>query len=123
MPVIASDAEDRPWKPPSAATMTRRLLSGWARRTTLTAASLASVPELARNTLPSGAPSRPSSRSASSTCGSCRNRLEACASRLTWRLTASVSAGWAWPSALTAMPAIRSVYCRPSTSQTWLPRP
>ena len=41
----------------------------------------------------------------------------------TWRVTASVMAGWAWPSALTAMPAIRSVYSRPSASQTWQPLP
>ena len=46
-----------------------------------------------------------------------------CAIVLTWRVTASVSAGWAWPSALTAMPAMRSVYCLPSASHTWQPSP
>jgi hypothetical protein len=41
----------------------------------------------------------------------------------TWRLTASMTAGWAWPSELTAMPAMRSVYSRPSASQTRQPSP
>ena len=98
----------RPWKLFSAATITGRD-GPWWRRTSFSAASLASVPELARNTLPS-LPSNASSRSARVTSGSCRNRLEVCAIACTWRVTAAVSAGWAWASALTAMPAMRSVY-------------
>ena len=97
----------RPWKLFSAATIAGRE-GPWWRRTSLSAASLASVPELAKNTRPS-LPSSRSSRSARATSVSCRNRLEVCAIARTWRVTASVSAGWAWPSALTAMPAMRSV--------------
>ena len=125
-PVSASAAEVRPWKLFSAATMTGRP-APWRRRTTLTAASLASVPEFAKKTRPSAGPpalpSRPSSRSASATSPSCRNRLDVCAMLFTWRVTASVTAGCACPSALTAMPAIRSVYSRPSASQTRQPWP
>ena len=38
-------------------------------------------------------------------------------------MTASTRAGWAWPSALTAMPPSRSTYSLPSSSQTWAPSP
>jgi len=41
----------------------------------------------------------------------------------TCRLTASMMAGCACPSELTAMPAIRSVYSWPSASHTWQPWP
>ena len=44
----------RPWKPSSAATITGRD-GPWWRRTSLSAASLASVPELVKNTRPSAA--------------------------------------------------------------------
>ena len=111
----------RPWKPPSAATITGR--SGpWQRRTSLIAASLASVPELAKKTRPSP-PSRSSRRSASLISPSCRNRLDVWATWATWRLTASTRAGWACPSELTAIPAIMSRYSRPSASQTRQPSP
>src|SRR5579875_3727930 len=52
LPVIASDPMVRPWNPPSAATITGRD-GPWRRRTSLSAASLASVPVLAKNTRPS----------------------------------------------------------------------
>ena len=93
------------------------------------AASLASVPELAKNTrpppVPPGkvAPSRLSSRSASATSPSCTNRLEVWARVATCLLTASTTAGWACPSELTAIPANMSVYSRPSASQTRHPAP
>ena len=63
----------RPWKAPSAATTWVRPV----RRVSLNAASLASAPELAKNTLP--APARRagrSSRSASATCGSVAKKFE-----------------------------------------------
>ena len=60
---------------------------------------------------------------ASATPGSCTNRLELCASLAAWLLTAVTMAGGAWPSALTAMPAIRSRYWLPSASQTRHPAP
>ena len=111
----------RPWKLRSAATITGRPGPAM-RRTSLIAASLASAPELAKKTRPS-APSRARMRSASSISRSCRNRLEVCATSATWRLTASTMAGWACPSELTAIPAIRSRYSRPSASRTRQPCP
>ena len=64
----------RPWKLPSMATRWVRPV----RRVSLNAASLASAPELVKNTLPppSGSPSRDSSRSASVTCGSVAKKFE-----------------------------------------------
>ena len=97
----------RPWKLWSAATMTGLFLALCLRRTTLSAASLASVPELQKKTRVSAC-SRPCSRSARSTPGSWRNRLLVWAIFFTWSLTALTIAGCAWPSAETAMPAIRS---------------
>ena len=111
----------RPWKPPSATTTWVRPV----RRVSLKAASLASVPELVKNTLPPPAPtpSRTRSFSASSTCGMQVKKLETWPRVCIWVLTASISAGWAWPSALTAMPPRKSTYSLPSTSQTWAPLP
>ena len=106
LPVSASAPSVRPWKPSSAATThVRRAGAG---RASLSAASLASVPELQKNTRPPARPSRPSSRSASATPGSCTKRLEVCARVATWRVTASTSAGCAWPRDVTAMPPSRS---------------
>ena len=62
----------RPWKPPSAATMWVRPV----RRVSLNAASLASVPELEKNTRPLRRRAASSSRSASSTCGSLAKKFE-----------------------------------------------
>ena len=117
--VSASAPIVRPWKPPSATTTWVRPV----RRVSLNAASLASVPELVKKTLPSAGalPSSPSSFSASSTWGSLVKKLEMCPSVPSWLVTASTSAGWAWPSALTAMPPRRSTYSLPSASQTWAP--
>ncbi len=59
---------DRPWNDPSSARIRGRSVPPL-RRASLNAASLASVPELVRNTRePSGAPARPSSRSANAIC-------------------------------------------------------
>src|SRR6266536_164230 len=71
LPVAARVARVRPWKPPSAATIptARSPLVALAQRLpTLMAASLASAPELEKNTL-AGGPKRSTSRSARSTCG------------------------------------------------------
>jgi hypothetical protein len=104
--VIASAPMVRPWKLCSAATITGRPGPCW-RRTSLSAASFASVPELQKNTRAS-ARSRASSFSASRTAGSCTNRLLVCAILPTWAVTAPTMAGWAWPRAETATPPIRS---------------
>ena len=71
LPVAASVARVRPWKPPRVATMPVACsprLARPQRLATLMAASLASAPELDRNTLASP-PKWPTSRSASSTWG------------------------------------------------------
>ena len=71
LPVAARVARVRPWKPPRVATMPVACsprLARPQRLATLMAASLASAPELDRNTLASP-PNRPTSRSASSTWG------------------------------------------------------
>ena len=90
----------RPWNAFSAATMCGRPV----RRAILNAASLASAPELQNSTRagrvrPAPAAARPARSAARRRTGWTRAR--ACAS---WRVTASTIAGWAWPSALTAMP-------------------
>lgn len=108
----------RPWKPPSVATMWVRPVS----RPILNAASLASAPELQKKTLPSR-PKSWSSRSARATVGSAMKKLEMWPREATCLLTASTIAGWAWPSALVAMPPTKSRYCRPSVSQTLRPAP
>ena len=113
----------RPWKPPSAATTWVRPV----RRVSLNAASLASVPELARNTRP-GPAAPPGSASASSfsarrTWGSLAKKFEMWPSVESWSVTAATSAGWPWPRALTAMPPSRSTYSLPSSSQTCAPAP
>ena len=95
----------RPWKAPSAATMPVRPV----RRASLIAASSASVPLLQKKTAdPSGAPARDSRRSASSTWGTEVKKFDTCTSCPACFDTAATSAGWLWPSALTAMPPTRS---------------
>ena len=106
----------RPWKAPAAATMCGRPV----RRAILNAASLASAPELQKNTRPRRRPASSStSRSASAICGAAAKKLE------TWPSVVSCvgdglhDRGCAWPSALTAMPAEQVEVARvPSASQT-----
>ena len=117
-PVSASAPIVRPWKAPSAVTTSGRPVS----RLILNAASLASAPELQKKTRP-GRPARSSSRSASATPGSCIARLETCPSFCAWAVIASTTFGCAWPRIVVAMPPSRSVYSRPSTSQTVAPAP
>src|SRR3546814_5485584 len=110
----------RPWNPCSIATTCVRPV----RRVSLKAASLASVPELEKNTLPDPwAPSSASSFSASSTCGAVAKKFDVCPSVPSCVLTASTSAGWAWPNEFTAMPPRKSRYSLPSTSHTREPSP
>ncbi len=109
----------RPWKPFSATTMPVRPV----RRASLKAASFASAPELQKNTRASGSPNRAVSRSASRIAGSVAARLLVWPSVANCVDTASTRRGSAWPSALTAMPASRSTYSRPSTSHTRAPDP
>ena len=79
------------------------------RRVSLTAASIASVPLLAKNTAdPLGAPAMRSRVSASSTCGSVVKKLDTWMSWAACLVTASTRAGWPCPRVLTAMPASRS---------------
>ena len=113
----------RPWKAPSVATT-------WVRpvlRVSLNAASLASAPELAKKTLPRVvAAERESSRQSArrgATCGSVAKKFETWPSVCSWAVTASTSAGWAWPREFTAMPPSRSRYCLPASSQTYAPSP
>ena len=95
----------RPWKAPSAATMPVRPV----RRLSLMAASITSAPELAKNTAdPSGAPAMAISRSASEIWASEVKRLEMWMASAACLDTALTSAGWPWPSALTAIPPTRS---------------
>lgn len=108
----------RPWKEPWSETTWLRPVS----RPILKAASLASAPELQKNTRPSR-PESSSSCSASLMVGSAMNRLETWPRVEICAVTASTIAGWAVPSALTAMPATRSRYSLPSASQTFEPSP
>lgn len=108
----------RPWKPPSVATMWVRPVS----RPILKAASLASAPELQKNTRPSR-PKRWRSRSARATVGSAMKKLEMCPRDAICVLTASTIAGWAWPRALVAMPPTKSRYARSPASHTRVPAP
>ncbi|CPU67366.1 Uncharacterised protein [Mycobacteroides abscessus] len=94
------------------------------RRVILNAASFASVPEFVKNTRdPSGASASASRRSASAICVGVPKKFDTCPSVPSWAETAAVSVGWAWPSALTAMPASRSRYRFPSASHTYAPSP
>ncbi|CFE64394.1 Uncharacterised protein [Mycobacterium tuberculosis] len=102
----ASEPMVRPWKASWAATSFVRPVS----RDSLNAASLASAPELQKNTrVRWSAPSSATSSSASAMPGSVAYRLEVCPSVDICRVTASMTAGWRWPSTLTAMPPSRSI--------------
>ena len=110
----------RPWKPPSAATRWVRPV----RRVSLSAASLASAPELVKKTLPAPAPS-----SDEQPLGEARSGARW---RRSWRRGRGSPAGRSpprpapggrGPSALTAMPPSRSTYSLPSASQTCAPSP
>jgi hypothetical protein len=116
----------RPWKAPSRARILVRLapLPPVLRRASLKAASLASVPELVKNTLdPAGASVMASSFSASAIWVGLVKKLETWPRVASWLDITDVTNGLAWPSALTAMPPSRSRYSLPSASQTRQPAP
>ena len=80
-------------------------------RASLMAASLASAPELQKNTWPPALLPSPTSRSMSSaTCQACSvaNSDETWTSVEAWRARASATSGWAWPSDTTAKPPRKS---------------
>ena len=94
------------------------------RRASLKAASTASVPELAKNTLePAGALVMSSSFSASAIWVGLVKKLETWPRVASWLEITEVTNGWAWPRALTAIPPSRSRYSLPSASQTRQPAP
>ena len=85
-------------------------------RTSLIAASLASVPELQKKAWP---PNDRSERSlAHSPCGSVYQVLGTWISRATCSWTARTTGSGQWPSRLQPQPGNRSRYSRPSASQT-----
>ena len=108
----------RPWNAPWTVTTSPR---GRALRTSLSAASLASAPELAKYTL--SPKDRSTSRSASRTIGAFVNRFETCISRAACSCTAATTAGCECPSEQTAIPARKSRYSTPSTSVSTQPEP
>jgi hypothetical protein len=104
-PVRVSAPIVRPWNAPSQATILLRPVS----RDSFSAASTASAPELQNSTLAwPVSPATSSSSSASSTVTWFTYRFEVWPSVRICVVTASTTAGWAWPSALTAMPPTRS---------------
>jgi hypothetical protein len=94
---------------------------GRALRTSLSAASFASAPELQKNTVEPN--ERAVSRSASRTIGAFQKRLETCMSRAACSWIAATTCGWQWPVLQTAMPERKSRYSVPSTSTRTQPSP
>jgi hypothetical protein len=72
---------------------------------------MAAAPELQKKTWPADPVAAPTSastwRAASSATGLAK-KLETCSSVAAWRLSASVTAGWEWPSEVTARPQRKS---------------
>ncbi len=94
------------------------------RRASLKAASTASVPELAKNTLePAGALDSSSSFSARAIWVGLVKKFETWPRVASWLEITEVTNGWAWPRAFTAMPPSRSRYSLPSASHTRQPAP
>src|SRR4051795_124064 len=90
-------------------------------RASLIAASLASAPELVKNTPP---PSEQStSRCASSTPGSLKYRLPVWISRPAWSRIAATTCGWQCPTLVTEMPHRKSRYSLPASSHSREPSP
>jgi hypothetical protein len=89
----------------------------------LIAASLASAPELAKNTTLPGPSERSTSRCASATIGAVVNRFETCIRRAACSCTAATTAGWQCPVLQTPMPERKSRYSVPSASRSTQPSP
>ena len=108
----------RPWNAPWNTTISPR---GRALRTSFSAASLASAPELQKNTAEPN--ERSTSRSASRTIGAFQYRFDTCISRAACSWTAATTCGWQWPVLQTAIPARKSRYSTPSASTSTHPCP
>src|SRR6266568_4827821 len=122
--VAVTVASVRPWKPPRMLMMSPRSLEPCSLahlRASLMAVSLASAPEFEKKTRSAKECSQ--RRAASCACCGMWKRLE------TWTRVAACSRsvpttfGWQWPSAVTAMPPVKSRYSLPSESQTRVPSP
>ncbi len=94
---------------------------GLALRTSFSAASLASAPELVKNTPPPS--DEVASRSASCVIGAVKYRLPTCIRRPAWSCTAETTCGWQWPTLETEMPDRKSRYSLCSLSHRFVPRP
>src|SRR4051794_15645729 len=90
-------------------------------RASFSAASLASAPELAKNTPPPS--ERSTSRAASRSPGSLKYRLPTCMSLALCSRTASTIAGWQCPRLVTEIPHRKSRYSLPSASHRRAPSP
>lgn len=104
--VIDAAATVRPWNPPwKTITFGRPVACRVSRR----AASIASLPELAKNIRSSPAGSTSPRRSTSVSSGRCMTVVYwAWISVPTWRCAASTTRGWQWPVLVTPMPAVKS---------------
>ena len=101
----------RPWNAPRKAMIPGRPVT---RRASFRAASMVSEPELRNSTESSGSGNVSASIAASRTVGSEKPiAWTGPMSRSTCAWTAAVTRGWAWPSAVTAMPLAKSRYSRP----------
>ena len=94
---------------------------GRALRTSFRAASLASAPELQKNTADPN--DRSHSRSASRFIGAFQYRFETCISRAACSWIAATTCGWQWPVLHTATPERKSRYSTPSESTSTQPEP
>ena len=96
----------RPWKPPRKATIPGRPVT---RRASLSAASIASDPEFRNMTVSIGSGSVAASISARVATGWLKPIAPVGPmSRSTWAWIAALTAGWWWPSAVTAIPLAKS---------------
>ena len=96
----------RPWKPPRKAMIPGRPVT---RRASLSAPSIASEPEFRNMTESSGVRERRRELDRQAEIGSVKPiALIGPISRSTWAWIAAVTRGWAWPSAVTAIPLAKS---------------
>ena len=113
----------RPWKLPSITTTVGRAicLREPYRRAILMAASLASAPELEKNTF--AMPLNSHRRCASDSWAGTRYKLEVCINRLACSARVRVTAGWQWPRLHTPIPEMASMYLWLFSSYNHTPSP
>src|SRR3989338_7579718 len=123
LPVAESVASVRPWKLPSVTIIVGlRTFCLWPyRRASLIAASLASAPELQKNTLSIWASLH--RRSASSACNGISYQFDTCTSLPAWSQRARATDGCAWPRLHTPTPDSASSYFLPALSVSQAPSP